>query len=232
MLGIFAELGIDNMTIADGALREGVMYDLMGRKRDDDLRESTVSYLKKRYSLDFAQGERIANLSSYLYHQFLGNDKPNLEQLKLLMWACELYEIGMRISHNDYHKHGSYILQNSDLAGFSKPEQTIIADLVRTHRGSVIKLLIKLNKSYKDKIKPRVIFSLIAFRLSVIFNRSRKDIDFSKVIKIDSVSQIGFNLNIDHNWLINNPLTLYSINEEIQQWLQQGYVVNLVKCKL
>lgn len=229
MLGIFEELKIESMTIADGALREGVMYDLMGRKRSDDLRESTVEYLKKRYNLDVAQGNRTAAIAGYLLKSLLGSEKPGGEQVKLLMWACELYEIGLRISHNDYHKHGSYILQNSDLAGFSKPEQTIIADLVRTHRGSVNKLFFKLNKTYKDRIKVRVIFCLIAFRLSVIFNRSRKDIDFEQIIKIDNVTKTGFDLVVSSNWLMNNPLTLYSLNEETQQWLPHGYIVNLIR---
>lgn len=220
MLAIFEELNIDTMTIADGALREGLMYDLLGRKSNSDLREVTVADLKKRYELDGGQGKRIAALTLYLRKALVQIEKIKPEHLKLLEWACELYEVGLSISHNDYHKHGSYILQHSDLAGFSKPEQTMIADLVRAHRGSVNKVFDKLSNGYKEKAKNKLIYTLIAFRLSVIFNRSRKDIDFEKIIQIQNPGKTGFNLVIDSNWLNNNPLTMFSLKEEISQWAQ------------
>ncbi len=231
MLAIFEELGIQEMTIADGSLREGVMYDLMGRKSDSDLREVTVVDLKKRYGLDIVQGERVANLAVYMQSQLIRPEKTNHENRKLLIWACELYEIGLTISHNDYHKHGAYILQNSDLAGFSKPEQTIIAELVKAHRGSVSKIFLKLRKMYRDKIKTTVVFALISFRLSVILNRGRKDFNFIEVLKVDNVTKSGFSLLMSKEWLTNNPLTLFSLNEEIAQWLPFGYTVKLVGVK-
>lgn len=228
MLAIFEELGIQTMTIADGSLREGVMYDLMGRKSNADLREVTVSELKKRYKLDKAQGDRVSALALYLQRQLVPAEKTKKERLKLLVWGCELYEIGLSISHNDYHKHGAYILQNSDLAGFSKPEQTMIAELVRAHRGSVPKVYDKLCKMYQNKPKVRIVWALIAFRLSVIFNRSRKNLDFGQLIRVENVSKNGFDLCIDNNWIANNPLTLFSLNEELAGWNNFGYGIKLV----
>ena len=228
MLAIFEELGIGNMTIADGSLREGVMYDLMGRKSNADLREVTVSELKKRYKLDKAQGDRVASLALYLQRQLIPAEKARKERVKLLVWGCELYEIGLAISHNDYHKHGAYILQNSDLAGFSKPEQTMIAELVRAHRGSVAKVHDKLTKMYQNKPKIRIVWALISFRLSVIFNRSRKNIDFGQLIRIEDVTKNSFSLCINNNWIANNPLTLFSINEELNGWAQFGYNIKLI----
>ncbi len=229
MIAIFEELGITSMTIADGALREGVMYDLMGRKSDADLREVTVIDLKKRYGLDVAQGNRVANFAFYLQNSILAEEKINLEKRKLLLWACELYEIGLSISHNDYHKHGAYILQNADLAGFSKPEQTIISELVRSHRGSVAKVYDKLRKMFKDKIKTRTVFALISFRLAVIFNRSRKDIDLVNVVAVENPHKIGYDLVVDKNWLVNNPLTLFSLNEELANWSTLGFEIKLIR---
>ncbi|MEN9945690.1 MAG: hypothetical protein RLZZ293_76, partial [Pseudomonadota bacterium] len=211
MLAIFEELAIKNMTIADGSLREGVMYDLIGRKSNADLRGVTVADLKKRYHLDELQGERVANLAAYLHNQLVGTEKTNFERRKLLIWACELYEIGLGISHNDYHKHGAYILQHSDLAGFSKPEQTIIAELVHAHRGSVAKVVTKLKRVVRNKLKTNEIFGLIAFRLSVIINRSRKELNIFDLLKIDNVSKNGFNLIVNQEWINDNPLTLFSL---------------------
>ena len=229
MLAIFEELAISGMTIADGALREGVMYDLMGRKSDSDLREVTVVDLKKRYDLDIKQSNRVANFAIFLQNSIVSVEKPNHERRKLLLWACELYEIGLSISHNDYHKHGAYILQNSDLAGFSKPEQTIIAELVRSHRGSVAKVYDKLCKMFNDKIKYRSLFALISFRLAVIFNRSRKDINWSEIIQVEKAHKTGYDLVVSNEWLINNPLTLFSLNEELAEWSKFGYEINLIK---
>lgn len=229
MIAIFEELGIDTMTIADGALREGVMYDLIGRKSNSDLREITVIDLKKRYKLDIAQGNRVSKFALKLQSQVTDSEKTSRERGKLLAWASELYEIGLSISHNDYHKHGAYILQNSDLAGFSKPEQTIIAELVRAHRGSVEKVYDKIRKMFGEKIKPRIVFGVISFRLAVLFNRSRKDIDFEKIIKVENVGKNSYDLVVNNDWLLNNPLTLFSLNEELTQWEKFGYKINLIK---
>lgn len=229
MLAIFEELNIDSMTISDGALREGVMYDLIGRKTSDDLREVTINDIKKRFKLDTKQGDRVAKFALELQRKLVPTDKINEERLKLLTWACEVYEVGLSISHSDYHKHGSYILQFSDLAGFSKPEQTIIADLVRAHRGSVIKVYDKLVKMFGSKLKARTVFAVISFRLSVIFNRSRKDTDLHKVVDVDNIGKSGYDLMVDNEWLINNPLTLFSLNEELAQWERVGYKINLIR---
>lgn len=229
MIAIFEELGIDNMTISDGALREGVMYDLIGRKSNADLREVTVSDLKKRFKLDLAQGFRVSKFAISLQNKVADPDKSNKERMKLLTWACELYEVGLSISHNDYHKHGAYILQNSDLAGFSKPEQTIIAELVKAHRGSVDKVYDKIRKMFGDKVKVRLVFGVISFRLAVIFNRSRKDLIFDDIIKVDNINKSGYDLIVNNEWLLNNPLTLFSLNEELAQWSRFGYKINLIK---
>ena len=141
MLAIFEELNIDQMTIADGSLREGVMYDFLGRKSDDDLRLKTIVFLKKKYSIDSIQSELVSEVALQIYCNLVDTKLIVDDQLKLLQWATELYEIGLSISHNDYHKHGAYILANSDIAGFSRPEQTVLADLVRSHRGNLSKAI-------------------------------------------------------------------------------------------
>lgn len=229
MLAIFEELDINNMTISDGALREGVMYDLIGRKSNADLRGVTVDDLKKRFNLDIQQGSRVANFIINLQSKIIDHEKVNKERMKLLTWAGELYEIGLSVSHNDYHKHGAYILQNSDLAGFSKPEQTIIAELVKAHRGSVDRVYEKMQKMFGEKVKTRIAFGVISFRLAVIFNRSRKDLVFDEIISIGSINKFGYDLIVNNAWLLNNPLTLFSLNEELGQWARFGYKINLIK---
>lgn len=225
MIAIMEELHISDMSIADGALREGVMYDLLGRKSDRDLRITTVNSLKKLYLIDKEQSKRVASQAIFLCNQLNGGGMFETNYLKLLEWACELYEIGLSISHNDYHKHGAYILRNADMAGFSQPEQMFIADLVRAHRGSLAKSFVSLSKT--RKIKTRFFLMILSIRLSVILNRNRKVIPSNVIIQINSRRKKSFEFVVNRKWLNQNPLTLYSLNEEIEQWQKMKFKILL-----
>ncbi len=226
MIAIMEELHIDNITIADGALREGVMYDMVGRKSPQDLRINTVNEIKSRYLIDNDQAERVSTTAIKLYQDLVDKTNNDDNNLKLMQWATSLYEIGLSISHNDYHRHGAYILANSDLAGFSKPEQSILAELVKSHRGNLSKIIENLKE--KHRFKHRVIFMIIAFRLSVIFNRNRQQFTGNAQILITDIAKLNFSLLIDHKWLLQNPLTLHSLNEEIEQWKKVEIKIKLL----
>ena len=220
LISIMEELEIDDMIIASGALREGVMYDLLGRKSDNDHRELTIINLKKIYNLDIMQGNNVALIASYIYNNLV---KDHLLSL-LLDWSCQVYELGLAISHNDYHKHGSYILDNADLPGFSKLEQSILADLVRSHRGSLLKSIEYI--STRRKLKNKFLYLIFAFRVSVILNRSRYVIDpqlFNVILKSETVINI-----LIKDILSKNLLIMHSLYEEIEQWTKIGFEINLL----
>ena len=225
MIAIMEELHVTDMTIADGSLREGVMYDLLGRHNNQDLRISTVAGLKKRYSIDENQSTRVADTALMLLKGLVNNSGLEDNYYKLMQWAAGLYEVGLSISHNDYHKHGAYILANADLAGFSKPEQSILSDLVRSHRGSVLKACDSIKE--KRKLRMRFIIMILSLRLAVIFNRNRKNLPDNAIISINLVSKSGVNMTLCGSWLQQNPLTLYSLNEEIEQWEKLNIKINL-----
>lgn len=226
MIAILEQFNINSMIIADGALREGVMYDLLGRESNQDLREETVKFLKKHYNIDKQQSKLVSTIGLKLVHdinkeeQYLPQDK-----IKLLQWATELYEIGLSISHHDYHKHGAYILANADLAGFSRPEQMILADLVRAHRRSLHKVVYKL--TYKNKVRAHVILMVLIFRLAVIFARNRKPLPDLNIIELVVLRNKNFELIIYKSWLNQNPLSLHLINEEILQWQRLNIKITL-----
>ncbi|MFN8770799.1 MAG: exopolyphosphatase [Neisseriaceae bacterium] len=225
MIAIMEKLDINDMTIADGALREGVMYDLLGRNTDQDLRISTIERLKEFYNIDIQQSDRVCETSMQIYNNLMVQEPLDYEYGKLLQWATELYEIGLSISHNDYHKHGSYILYNSDLAGFSKPEQSILSDLVRTHRGNLNKALNGLE--HRRDIEIKWLYMVLSFRLSVIFNRNRQGFNNS-LINVIAKSKSSCYLSINNEWIRQNLLSLYSINEEIEQWNKRGITIHLI----
>lgn len=226
MIAVMEELHIKSMTISDSSLREGVMYDLLGRKTNHDLRETTVNALKRRYEIDQKQAKNVAGITLSIFIELSGGmSKIEKAYLKPLEWACELYEIGLSISHNDYHKHGAYILANADMAGFSKPEQSLLAELVRTHRGNLAKAIDSLKET--RRVKQWLIHMIFAFRLSVIFNRNRTSMNDAVILKISYSEKSGINLKVDKDWLKNNPLTLYSLREEIDQWTNIDIKVKL-----
>lgn len=217
MIAVMEELNINTMTISDSSLREGVMYDLLGRTTNHDLRESTVVDLKIRYEIDEKQANKVSTTTLKLFTELCGGiDNIEKSYLKPLQWASELYEIGLSISHNDYHKHGSYILANSDMAGFSKPEQSLLAELVKTHRGNLVKAIESLKET--RRVKQWLLQMILSFRFSVIFNRNRIAMTDDVILGVESTTKSEFNLRLNQDWLKKNPLTLYSINEEIEQW--------------
>ena len=71
MYAAFCELGIEHMQPALGALREGLLYDLLGRFHHNDMREVTVQQFMRRYHVDMRQAARVAHLADLLARQFL-----------------------------------------------------------------------------------------------------------------------------------------------------------------
>ena len=137
---VFEALDLDRMDVAPGALREGVLLDLVGRLKDRDVRSDTVDALASRYGVDMDQAERIVATSRKLArgapHWDMGE-----EGRRMLSWAALLHECGRAVARSGYHKHGAYVLANADMAGFARSEQRLLAALVRSHRGRVDQLM-------------------------------------------------------------------------------------------
>ncbi len=139
MHAAFCELGIEQMQPALGALREGVLYDLLGRCHDNDMRDVTVRQFMQRYRVDSRQAERVARLARLFARQFLG-DEAGEAALHMLDWTARLHEIGISVAHSGYHKHAAYILANADMPGFSKKEQARLSMLALAQRGNLGRL--------------------------------------------------------------------------------------------
>jgi exopolyphosphatase/guanosine-5'-triphosphate,3'-diphosphate pyrophosphatase len=133
---VFEALDLERMDVAPGALREGVLLDLVGRLKDQDVRSGTVDALTKRYGVDMDQAERmtatVRKLARGATHWDLGD-----EGRRMLSWAALLHECGRAVARSGYHKHGAYVLANADMAGFARSEQRLLSALVRSHRGRV-----------------------------------------------------------------------------------------------
>ena len=130
----FGALGIERMYVSDHAMREGVLYDLLGRDRQEDPRDESIRALQARYEVDTEQAARVEATAMSLFDQAELPWRLDLDNRRLLAWAARIHEIGLVIAHSQYHQHGAYLVENSDIAGFSRTEQQTLAALVRNQR--------------------------------------------------------------------------------------------------
>ena len=137
MAGLFAELDIEQMDVAETAMREGILYDLLGRFHQHDMREATVDEFMRRYHIDTRQAARVNQVAMKLLAASGGSDENDM---RFLDWAARLHEIGLMVSHGGYHRHSGYILENADMPGFSRTDQARLALLARAQRGALTKL--------------------------------------------------------------------------------------------
>lgn len=245
LCAIFDTLGIEHMTYADGALRLGVLYDLLGRFHHQDMRETTVQQFAKRYQVDRIQTERVRSTALQLQAQLLGT--PEEEEVNFLDWAARLHEIGISVAHNGYHKHGAYILTFADMPGFSKKEQARLAMLVLGHRGKLEKVAGISNvgsqpipasaagygqgaqrQGGRDHAAEKFWLTLFSLRLAVLLHRGRDDRPLPEH-KLRH-GKGGFVLELPKSWLESNPWTASALEEEAAIWQRVGQEF-LIKAK-
>ena len=211
MAAAVAQLHVERIDPVGGALRLGVLYDLLGRSFDEDSRAVTVERFIDRYGIDREQATRVAELAIALYRRAARRSDPADEQL--VRWAALLHEAGMSVSHTGFHKHGAYILNNADMPGFSAGEQGRLALLVYGCRGG----LGKIEGALADE---PVRVAIIALRLAIVFHHARTKI---AVPRIEIAVARRVRIGISKRWLAAHPLTDYLLMKERTQWEGLGY---------
>jgi exopolyphosphatase/guanosine-5'-triphosphate,3'-diphosphate pyrophosphatase len=203
------------LDVSEGALREGLLYDLIGRVHNEDIRDKTIMALAQRYSVDLEQANRVKDIAENFFHQVKTDwELDGKMDLKLLVWGALIHEIGLSVAHNQYHRHGAYLTANSDLAGFSRQEQMNLAMLVRSHRR---KFPLEEFESIAYSMRVSVIRLCVLLRLAVVLHRSRSNSSLPE-IRI-SVKKNSINLDFPSGWLDKHPLTFVDLNTE-QNFLQ------------
>jgi len=219
MYAAFCELGIESMQPALGALREGVLYDLLGRFHHNDMRAVTVQQFMRRYHVDARQASRVAHLADLLARQFFQGQISD-DESQLLAWAANLHEIGISVAHSGYHKHTAYILANADMPGFSRKEQNHLSLLALAHRGGLEKLRGMLNT-------PQQLAQAMALRLAALIYRNRGDVELPAMQ--GRFSGTKFHLVLAPGWLAQNPLTEAALQEESKQWKDLGVSMQAIE---
>lgn len=220
---VFELLDIEQMDVSDQALREGALYDLVGRITHSDVRDRTVDSVCKRWSIDTDHAREVEDTAVEFFEKvFSGWDLDSETDLDMLKWAARLHELGLSISHGQYHKHGAYIVSNADLAGFSKNEQQVLSALIRGHRRKFpveeFSLLPVQNSNSTLKL-------VILLRLAVLLHRSRENI-LPKIYKLKAKDK-RVRLSIPQDWIDSHPLAWLDLQQEQEYLGQTGVQLKL-----
>ncbi len=222
-LSILAELinvlRIERLRVSDGALREGLLYDLLGRLQHEDARERTVRAMATRYHADAGQARRVASTAAQLLGQCAEDWGLESElAAKMLDWAARLHEIGLDISHDGFQRHGAYIAEHADMPGFPRAEQRFLACLIGGQRHSIDK---RLQSDLPRAWRRSALRLLMLLRLAVLLNRSRGDLEIPPLDL--SVSENSLSIKFDPEWLEANALTVADLKRESGYLAAVGY---------
>lgn len=224
LLAAMKVLGIETMTYSDGALREGVMYDMLGRFASEDVRDRSVQALVERYSVDKRQARRVVKSCERLYdqvHEALGLTS---EDNDLLRRTAYLHEIGLAISHSGYHHHSSYLLEFSDIPGFSQVDQVRMAQLARNHRR---KLKSEMLEQVQDIGGRKLVYLCLLLRLAVLVHRSRNDHDKSD-LKLNIIDEDHWQVRVESEFE-EYALLIFDLKDDIAQFKKWGVELTVVQ---
>ena len=215
---VFDGLDADVMERSNGALREGVLYDIIGRNRHEDTRERTIQRLVEQYRIDTAQADRVertALLGLKQLKKAWALEDPELRHL--ITWAVQLHEIGITISYSGYQRHGAYIVANGELPGFSRDDQALLAALIGAHRR-------KLNRTaFQDLMvdEETALRLAILIRTAVLLNRHRSPRALPPVAAAGAKNSLS--IAFPEGWLDEHPLTRADLEVEAKVLKKVGY---------
>ncbi|MEX0605077.1 MAG: exopolyphosphatase [Marinobacter sp.] len=224
LLAAFESLGIDKLTYADGALREGLLYDIVGRIQHEDVRDRTIQALQERYHVDQNHARAVEETALAAYEQVADSWKirtPADEEV--LSWACRLHEIGLTISHSQYHKHGAYLLRYSDLPGFSQQFQNDLATLVRGHRR---KFSPAIFEGLDQEDTRRLTYLCVLTRLAVLLQHSRNH-EAPPEFDLEAGDN-RLTIRFPAGWVDERPLTLADLENEKDYLGRQNFKLSIV----
>ncbi len=216
---VFKHLGIEHMQVSDLALREGLLYEMTGRSGSEGVHDNTVEALERRYQVDAAHARRVENTVMALYGQVVKDwelGKPQYQAM--LSWAARLHEIGLNVSHSQYHKHGAYLIGNSDLPGFSLREQAVLSVMVRGHRR---KIPLSDFQALPEPVQQCTLRLSILLRLAILVHRGRSASNKPMLLIDVDGGRIG--LRFPGDWLDSHPLTRAELELEAERLQQAGY---------
>jgi exopolyphosphatase/guanosine-5'-triphosphate,3'-diphosphate pyrophosphatase len=218
LIGLLEEFNIQVLHPIEAGLRMGVMWDMYLRSTKRDRREQSVHTIASLFHADMSRANRVAEMVRSLYAQL----KPSSDAYtRHLYWSALMHEVGMVVSHTSYHKHGAYMVENADMAGFTTREQRTMSKLILSQKGN----LRKISDGFSDLDFAKAV---LALRLAVTLMHSRVELDYAD-LRLKMKSKIE--LEIRQDWVNLHPTVAFWLQKEIECWREVG-VEFLVKANV
>lgn len=221
----FNELGLSQMKVAQTAMREGVLYDMLGRVALRDPRDGSIQAMAQRYGVDAAQSARVEATVLSLFDQVAPAWRLGEDERLSLAWAARVHEIGQAIAHSQHHVHGAYLIEHSDIAGFSNQEQQFLAALVRSQRRGLHK---SVQAGAGGRDATTTLRCVLLLRLAVLLHRSH-DLAGLPALRVEPVAG-GLRLCLPLDWLLQHPLSRADLHTERETLREVGLELEL--CEL
>ncbi len=219
LLALFESLGIAQMDVTPGSMREGLLYDLLGRIRHEDVRDRTIRQFCQRYQVDMDQAARVERLALHCFDQLAGAwgiDSAFGHQV--LGWAARLHEIGLSIAFTGYHRHSAYLVANSDMPGFSRADQDLLATLLLGQRKKLTRDIFSALPA--QEIEPALRLCVV-LRLAVRLARSRSPGPLPPFTV--ATRKNGLEVGFPADWIEGHPLTQADLAEEAEKLQGLGF---------
>ncbi len=223
LIALFEGLRIRRMRISAGALREGLLYELVGRIRHEDVREQTIRRIAEQYHVDLEQAARVERVALRCLEQVAGAWRIDLSTgRQFLSWAARLHEIGLSVAYAGYHKHGAYLVTHADLPGFSRDDQEMLAAVILGHRRRVPTAVLQALPPDHVGATWRL---CILLRLAVCLNRSRSQAPLPR-FRLRAIRG-GLEIAFAASWLEHHPLTRADLAEEALRLTAAGFALRV-----
>ena len=213
---VFETFGLSSMKVCDTAMREGLLYDMLGRAEHDP-RDASIAALASRYGVDARHAARVGQTALALFDAAAPRWALDEEARQWLDWAVQVHELGLAIAHSQHHQHGAYVLEHADLAGFSQQEQQVLAYLVRGQRR---KFPGQRHGELPERMRLPALRTLVLLRLAILLHRAR-DTEPLPALALE-VEDGTLALTLPRTWLQRHPLILADLDAELRQLEPHG----------
>ncbi len=219
---VFNELGLERMQVSRNAMREGILHDMLGRASDRDPREASILALALRYGVDQAQAARVEATALELFDQVEPAWRLGPDLRLMLAWACRIHELGLTVAHSQHHQHGAYLIEHSDIAGFSRQEQQLLATLVRCQRRAIPAGMLH---ALPERLSGPALLAVALLRLAVLLRRSH-DSGPLPPLKLEARG-LELRLSLPRHWLDSHRLTGTDLETEIAHLAEVSIVLSI-----
>lgn len=211
LIAIFNKLSIHDMTLAGGALREGLIYSMLPVVNSADIRHHTLRNIQRRFMIDSDQAKLVSQLAIRFINQLRGAWVLDTLSRDLLICACELHEIGLSIDFKRAPQHAAYLLSHLNLPGFTLAQQKLLATLLLNQSNAIDIASLHQQSAVEQQVAEHLCRLL---RLAILFANGCHDDQLPAITLTTNGEKIHLTLPAD--WLKNNPLSHEMIQQECQ----------------